>query len=455
MKTKLITALTALALAATGFAGSPTKVDQSDAAKVTIECTFDNNRWIDGEYFLGDWGGERSRLAEAGITLDSYYVTNPAGNVSGGLGTGFSYVDNFYLGISLDLEKLLGWRGLMLAVSGINRDGGSVTEAHVGSQYDVQQVHGGQNIFFYNLTLEQAIWDGKVRLKIGRFGASDDFNTSPIYGLYMSNGIDGNIRNVLFDTQFSAYPFATWAARLRIDPTPEVSLQLGVFQTWDDIFDRTHNGLDWSVRSNDGVMILAQLGWAGEIFKRPAPVAGDGKSELKAVREPKLEGLAGRYWIGGSYSPWDGFTQFGNSQKTSGSYGFYAHADQMVWQEEVASSQGLTLFVASGYYPQENISIIPWQINVGAFYTGLIPGRDNDKSIVGLIHGRFGDDYADTIENDGSSRPTHETVVEIAHRIQFTKFAYVQPDIQFISRPGGTGDIGDAVVVGAQVGITF
>ena len=92
------------------------------------------------------------------------------------------------------------------------------------ARYDVQQVHGGQNVFLYNVTLEQRFWKDKAKLKIGRFGASDDFNTSPIYGLYMNNGIDGNIRNVLFDTQFSAYPFATWAARLRLDPTPEVEL---------------------------------------------------------------------------------------------------------------------------------------------------------------------------------------------------------------------------------------
>ena len=61
-----------------------------------------------------------------------------------------------------------------------------------------------------------------MSLKIGRFGASDDFNgASKFYSRYLNNGIDGDIRNVLFDTQFSAYPFATWAARLRVEPTTE------------------------------------------------------------------------------------------------------------------------------------------------------------------------------------------------------------------------------------------
>jgi porin len=94
-------------------------------------------------------------------------------------------------------------------------------------------------------------------------------------------------------------------------------------------------------------------------------------------------------------------------------------------------------------------------VNVGAFYTGLIPGRDMDKTIVGLIHGRFGDDYRRTTEAAGGGKPTTETVIELAHRIQLSKFAYIQPDVQFVSRPAGTGRLDDAIVVGAQVGISF
>lgn len=452
MKKLLLPTILTVSLSASALAGSPS------LRGPMIESDQPKERWVDGDYFFGDWGGARTRLAEKGITFDSYYVSNPAGLASGGLtgGTGFTYVDNFYLGVTFDLEKLIGWRGAQFAISGINRDGGSLTEANVGSRYDVQQVHGGQNIFFYNLTLEQKFWDDKARIKIGRFGASDDFNTSGIYGLFMNNGIDGNIRNVLFDTQFSAYPFATWAARLRLDPTPEVNFQLGVFQTWSEIFDRTHNGLDWSIEGDDGVMILAQLGWTPEFWKRPVPAESDGKSDgKKTVVAPVMKGLPGHYWIGGSYSPWKGFSQFGKTELTSGSWGLYAHADQMVYQEAPGSEQGLTLFTAVGYYPQDNISVIPWQVNVGGFYTGLIPGREKDKAILGMIYGRFSDDYGRTVTATGQNRPTRETVIEAGYRIQFTKFAYIQPDIQYVIRPNGTGEIDDALVLGAQIGITF
>lgn len=441
MRTFPQTTLACLGLAALSWAGTPSTPTESAVTPDPRE------HWADGNFFFGEWDGQRELLLREGISFDSYYVTNIAGNPTGGRKSGgFTYTDNFYLGMSLDLEKLVGWEDATFAISAVNRDGRSLTEEYVGSQYNSQQVFGGQNLFLYNVTLEQKFWDNKASLKVGRFGASDDFNTSSLYGLYMSNGIDGNIRNVLFDTQFSAYPFATWAARLRLDPTPEWNAQIGVFQTWTDIFDRGHNGLDWNIRSDDGVFLIAQVGWT--------PVLG-----TKEIRDEKggvvHKGLPGHYWFGASYSPWTGYPKFGESELAGDSYGFYAHADQMVYQEHAGTDQGLTLWLATALYPQEEISIIPYQLNVGAIYKGLIPSREKDLTILGVIYGNFSNRYADTIEATGAGRPEHETVIEVGYRIQLTKFAYIQPDLQWIINPGGTGNIPDALVIGAQIGITF
>ena len=46
-------------------------------------------------------------------------------------------------------------------------------------------------------------------------------------------------------------------------------------------------------------------------------------------------------------------------------------------------------------------------------------------------------------------------MLEFAHRFQVTPWAYFQPDIQLVINPGGTGDIEDALVIGAQMGVTF
>lgn len=39
--------------------------------------------------------------------------------------------------------------------------------------------------------------------------------------------------------------------------------------------------------------------------------------------------------------------------------------------------------------------------------------------------------------------------------VQLTKFAFIQPDLQYVIRPNGTGRIPDALVIGAEFGFTF
>lgn len=424
--------LTSLLFATALIAGGP-----AAATTAPIPAAPPPTRWQDQKYATGDWGGFRTSLKESGLTVDSYYVINAAGNVSGGFDQGAEFADNFYLGLLFDLETMMDWDGATFLISTVNRSGRSITKEYVGSQFDSMQVVGGQTIFLYQVAFEQKFADDKASIRIGRFGASDDFNTSPLYGYYMSNAFDGNLRAVLFNTQFSAYPFATWAARLRLDPTPETNFQFGIFQAQDDVFDRDKHGVDFQFESGDGVWMITQLGWT--------PTFGGDKET----------GLPGHYWIGAYYSPWDGFSQFKSTEKTDGSHGFYIHADQMVYREQAGSDQGLVLWSAFTHDPNENIAIMPWQLNVGAVYTGLIPGRDADNLIFGMAYGVFSDDYADVVEARGDGRPDYEMVLEAAYRYQLTKFSYVQPGVQYVVRPGGTGKIGDAFVIGVQMGITF
>jgi carbohydrate-selective porin OprB len=47
-------------------------------------------------------------------------------------------------------------------------------------------------------------------------------------------------------------------------------------------------------------------------------------------------------------------------------------------------------------------------------------------------------------------------VIELTYRIDLHKGAlFVQPDFQFITRPGGTAHFKNAPVLGAQFGINF
>jgi porin len=421
-----------------------------------------SREWWQGETLTGDWWGMRNMLDDSGVEISANYTNNIAGNPVGGVGQGFTYADNFGFGVELDFEKLIGWPGFTVTVSGLNRDGTSLSQDYIQNQFTVQQVYGGSALMFYALAFEQRAFDDKVSLKFGRFATGDDFASSPIYWLYMNNGIDGNPQALPVNTQFSAYPWAVWGARLRVEPTEEFNAQLGVYQVSDRIFVRNYRGLDWSMRGDDGVQFLMQLGWTPEFFKRPVEPAAtndgkmivDGKSAKKLTAPVEMKGYPGHYWFGLYYSPWD-FPQFGTTERASNSYGFYWHADQMVFQESPGSDQGLTVWSAFVFSPQQNIAKLPFQVNGGLVYKGLIPTRDNDYTGLGAVYGIFSDDYAQTVADSGGGNPSYELVFEANYKIQISRFAFVQPNVQWVINPGGTGNIPNALVLGAQMGVTF
>ncbi len=187
------------------------------------------------------------------------------------------------------------------------------------------------------------------------------------------------------------------------------------------------------------------------MFKQPV---SSGASDGKGASTFVMKGMPGHYQVGVTFSQWDFYPRFLGGFEDH-SYGFYVHADQMVYQEAPGSDQGLYVFVASGYYPQSEISIVPFQINAGLHYKGLFPGRDDDRTVLHFIYGNLSDDYARSVHVPGRHFADSEKVLEFGHRFQVTKWSYIQPDLQYVIDPGGTGDIPDAVVIGAQMGVTF
>ena len=94
-------------------------------------------------------------------------------------------------------------------------------------------------------------------------------------------------------------------------------------------------------------------------------------------------------------------------------------------------------------------------MNAGLNYKGLFPPRNNDRTMLHFIYGDISRDYARSVRVPGGRLADSEKVFELAHRFQVTPWSYFQPDIQYVIDPGGTGEIPDALVIGAQMGVTF
>jgi porin len=426
------------------------------------------NNWIQSDYATMNWWGLRDRLATNGLDISLNYLSDIAGNVTGGKSPGgFTYCDNFTLDLEFHSEQLFGYQGGTLGLIMLNRDGNNLSAQSIGNQFTVQQVYGGSTAIFYGLAYDQHFLQDKISFKFGRMSAGDDFASSPLYWLYMNNGIDGNPQSLPVNGSFSTYPWAVWGARLRAKTTSETEAMFGVYQVTPQASLPYMHGFNWNINPNDGAMMIGQFGWSHEFFKplvssSPASdgktvAAADGKNSVPAAGAPVPpipHGLPGHYWMGGYYSTWT-YPQFGSTQGQTGAYGLYWHFDQMLYRMSPFQDTGLTAWSAFMLCPQQNTAKVPFQYNGGLVYTGMIPWRPRDITLFGVIYGNFSSNYAQANQTSLGGYATYELVYELGYRINLTKFAYVQPDAQWVINPGGTGTIPNALVLGAQIGVTF
>jgi len=386
--------------------------------------------WASGRYLTGGWGGQRQALEEKGVEFFSYYNAIIASNVSGGRHSGKDAAGDLYTGVNVDLGKALDWDGWLFELSGIDRHGDSI-DKDVGGIYSVMQLVGGQTYFLYNVSLEKIWGDEKYGLKFGRITATDDFAGSPFYGYYLSNSINGQIRAVLFDGVMTSYPFAVWGTRFQYAPTDEFRIKVGAYQLTERMFDPEEHGTDFAFRTSDGLSVMAQLEWDWSWGDRP-----------------------GHFNLGINNVHFE-MPDFNSDEVTDPFNRYYAQIDHQVTQESPGSSQGLYLFATLAYTHQQEAALVPLQTSFGAQYVGPFFGRNQDRLIFGSTYGKLSEDYADEQEALGKGRPDYEWIFELGYRVQLTKFAYVQPDVQYVMHPGGTGDIPDATVLGMQFGVTF
>jgi hypothetical protein len=211
-------------------------------------------------HLLGDWGGLLPKTEDTGITPTLTYVSDIAGNPTGGKSHGISYDDNIGLALEFDLKKLAGLDGGSFLISLSQRDGDSLSRKDVGNVFSVQQLYGGETFHLVDVAYQQKLFDDKLELSIGRIAAGDDFLVSAYDYLFMQNGFDGN-PVAIFDNSpgMNSYPNATWGTRLKVMPTKRTYLMVGVYNGDSSIRANDNHGADLSMRGP--VFGIAEAGY--------------------------------------------------------------------------------------------------------------------------------------------------------------------------------------------------
>lgn len=397
---------------------------------------------LPSQHLLGDWFTIRRDLEKSGITPTLTFVTDAAGNPSGGMQQGFRAATNLGVDLRFDLARLLRLQGGSLEFSMSERFGSSLSQEDIGNIFNVQQVFGGQTFRVVNVAYQQQVLNARLEFRMGRIAAGDDFLVSPYNYVFVQNAFCGNPVAVFLNAPgMTAYPNATWGALVKGRPTQRLYAMGGIYNGDPSIRANDNHGMDWSMHGP--AFAIGEVGYRLNGLPGDAGLLGDYK--------------AGVWYDDSQYLDFTTFALGSPPHFSGGNWGFYGLFDQVLVQfGERGSYRGFGVAGSVLVSPDQSVSQMPYFFTAGLVVRGAFPSRPTDVAGLGVASGHFSNDLQDSQRRAQQAVQQHETALELTYRFRFLGSAlFLQPDLQYIIWPGGTGQIPDAFVSGIQVGINF
>ncbi len=407
---------------------------------------------ISQQRLSGDWNGSRSSLEEQGLSIELVYTTDILSNVSGGLKRRTEFIGNIDLQMTADMERLFGWEGGTLFLYGLGNHGGNFSES-VGDLQVISNIEGPATVKLFEAWYEQDFLDGRLSVLAGLLDVNTEFDLIPAGTLFVhsAHGMGSDFGNSGKNGP-STFPATSLSTRIRVRPTENTYFQMLVADgVPGDLNDprRTQIKLD----SDDGLLLAGEFGY----YKLPQEELS--RSTRGQVEElPPSErryGYFGKYALGvwGYTTDFDDFfrlTPSGDPQQNSGTIGVYALAEQCLYYEDGDPYQGLSVFARLGL-ADERTNIFDRYIGTGFVYRGLFPGKDEDRLGFAVAATRLGDDFKTAGSSPAGSLDSWEVAAELTYNALIAPGVSVQPGVHYVSNPGRSPGIDNALVIGARI----
>ncbi len=416
------------------------------------------------QYLLGDWGGERTKLANEGVTFDFHYIADFLANPTGGNSTATAW--NRVRGtVDIDFGKLAGAKGLTFHVTGLWQGGVNLGGQYLGSIANPSGLVSAHTTRLDSYWLQQELFNGKLTVRGGQFAGQDFYGVQYAGRQYLMEPLDYAFGN-LFSAYESFDPASGPAVDIKIAPIKQVYLKSAYMSGNRNPYGYNATGVPFTWQ-NSGLIInefgflVDQPSFAGQ---RAAKVAG----ATGGPKAPKTKFYPGLYKLGLVNNP--GRNAFAGPSATvvstnsyvrcygecySGDYVFYFMANQAVWRPTDNSTRGLDVNFGVDYLPSDR-NKVNQQFTGGVTFNAPITKRAQDSASVGFVISKVSDAFSN-YQTDVLFGPrlTSEKAFELNYLAQITPFWYVQPVVQVYASLGGAPSNGTGVVLGFRTKVTF
>ena len=386
----------------------------------------------------GDPSGLRASLAQRGVTYSLVFIGETLGNPVGGARQGIIGEGRLDLQVDVDLAKAVALDGATLHANGYKIFGDGLSRTDLLNLSLASGIEALPSTRLYEAWFEQTLLDGKVALKLGQIGADTEFIVSQYANLFVNSTFGWpNITSYDLPSGGPAYPLAAPGARLKLAPDNHWTLLTAVFD--DNPAGARDAGADpqkldrygTDFRVTDAPLFVSEAAYS----------YGDKDGGL-------LPGIA-------KFGVWEDFGSFAATIPTSagltlgsgtgqlrGNDGFYGMVDQMVYRVPGTDDGAVGVFARLSGSPGDR-NLISFYADAGVTGKGIVPGRPDDTAGVSFAYSQISPaaQRTDRLERAALGVPypirSNELLFEASYQYQVVPGFTVQPDVQYVVRPGG------------------
>ena len=378
--------------------------------------------WAKSPYMLGDWGGERSKLANKGIVFNFISVNDflvddrsDVANWSRVRGT-----------LDIDFGKAELVRGLTFHVTALWQAGGNMGQ-YIRSVANPSSLVSADTTRLDSWWFEQALANNKVFIRAGQFAGLDFYGDQQYGSSYILEPLGYALGN-LFSADYESFdPAGTPAAEVRYVPSKHFYLKSAIFSGNRNPYHDDISGVNFKFK--DSPVIASEVGY----LVQPTP-------STTAKTYP------GSYEFGATTNPGP-FANIVTGQRSNLNYLVYFMANQRVYRPSAGSDRGLDVNFAFDYTPDDTTKNYS-QITGGVRYHGLIPHRNRDTVSAGVVYSRISGVVNRALNQAGLLPYGTEKAFEVNYALQVTRWFTFQPVFQYYFDTGANPYSRNNTVVG-------
>ncbi|WP_400767649.1 carbohydrate porin [Methylosinus sporium] len=378
----------------------------------------------------------RDALAARGFEFGLKYIGETFSDVSGGLRRGTIYDGKLRIALDADLDKAFGFTGLVFHANASQLHGRGIDQFYTGALMPVSNIEATPTTRLFEAWLEQSIAEGGS-IRLGQMGADQEFMARASAKIFVNNSFGWPALAIAdLPAGGAAFPLSNLGARAKWE-TERFALLAAVFDgdpagpqgafESPDPQRRNPDGLRF--RLKDAPFVIGEGQWKYAVDDLPGVAKIGGWRHFGVFADERFgaDGLS-------LADP----ASVGVPLRRRGNFGLYALVDQQIFKSEAG---GAGAFARAEVAPNDR-NLVNFYADAGVSFRGA-PARPDDLFGVAVGYARVSNGARgldrDTAAFGNQFAPIRsgEALVEATYIASLVPGWTLQPDLQYIRRPGG------------------